>query len=88
MGCTGTVRERRLIRARASIKIDCCDKNKNCILDKCFLNDGINLVESCYLEVESLSRKEKKDDLRDKINHLYIVSKSVGSTNTEKIFEV
>ena len=32
------VRERRLIRARASIKIDCCDKNKNCILDKRLLN--------------------------------------------------
>ena len=78
------VRERRLIRARASIKIDCCDKNKNCILDKRLLNDGINLVESCYLEVESLSRKEKKDYLRDKINHSCIVSKSVGSTNTEK----
>jgi len=62
------------------MKVDCCSR-KNCILDQVVLNQAIETVMTCYKEIELLSRKEKKDYLRDKVNQTCIVN--VGP-NTER----
>jgi hypothetical protein len=66
--------------ANASMKVDCCSR-KNCILEQVGLNQAIEIVVACYKEIELLSRKEKKDYLRDKVNQTFIMN--VGP-NTER----
>ena len=60
-------------KANASMKVDCCAR-KNCILDQVLLKQAIDTVVMCYKEIELLSRKEKKDYLRDKINQSCIMN--------------
>jgi len=60
-------------KANASMKVDCCSR-KNCILDQVVLNQAIEIVVACYKEIELLSRKEKKDYLRDKVNQTCILN--------------